>query len=77
MIGKTLADPAGEAAARLAVERLALLAAAAALNAGRPRQVAELFAHTRFAAHRGATFGTTELDAADIAVLLKRVLPDN
>jgi putative acyl-CoA dehydrogenase len=77
LIGRALIDPSGEAAARLAVERVALLAAAAALNASESRQVAELFARTRLATHRGATFGTADLDAAETASLLARVLPDS
>jgi putative acyl-CoA dehydrogenase len=76
LIGRTLADPAGEAGARPAVERLALLAAAAALKVSAPREVAELFARTRLAADRGATFGTAALDPAATATLLNRVLSD-
>jgi putative acyl-CoA dehydrogenase len=75
IVGGILADPAGEAGARLAVERLAQLAAAAALKASAPGEVAELFAQTRLATQRGASFGTAELDVGETAALLARVLP--
>jgi putative acyl-CoA dehydrogenase len=74
-IGKILTDPAAEATARVAVERLAQLAAAAALQGYAPR-VAELFARTRLAARRGGSFGTSALDAGDVALLLGRALPE-
>jgi putative acyl-CoA dehydrogenase len=72
---KSLASADAEAHARVAVERLAQLAAAAALTAGAPPAVAEAFARTRLGAAPGATFGTSALDTADIAVLLDRALP--
>jgi putative acyl-CoA dehydrogenase len=63
-----------ERAARNAVETLALLAAAAALNAVYPRH-AELFAQTRLkAAHRGI-YGGADLSAANSRSLLERALP--
>ena len=74
-IAKSLASPAAEAQARGAVERLARLAAAAALATCAPPAVAEAFARTRLAATPGVSFGTSELDAADIAALLERALP--
>jgi putative acyl-CoA dehydrogenase len=74
-IGKILTDPAAEATARVAVERLAQLAAAAALQNYAPR-VAELFARTRLAARRGGSYGTSALDAGDVALLLGRALPE-
>jgi len=74
-IAKVVASPAAEAHARAAVERLALLAAAAALTSSAPSAIAEAFARTRLAAAPGANFGTSELDATDIAALLERALP--
>ena len=73
-IGKTLMAPDGEAKARAAVERLALLAAAAALAEGAPA-AAEAFARTRLATPRGGTFGTADLAAGEVAILLDRALP--
>jgi len=63
-----------EAFARRAVERLALLAAAAALTQSAPA-VAEIFAHARLADPRGATYGTAALDGKEVAALLERALP--
>jgi putative acyl-CoA dehydrogenase len=73
-IGQTLMSADGEAKARAAVERLAMLAAAAALAEGAP-SAAEAFARTRLAAPRGGTFGTADLAAAEVATLLDRALP--
>jgi putative acyl-CoA dehydrogenase len=73
LIAQTLA--AGEAQARLAVERLALLAAAAALRASAPAAVAELFARTRLGGPRGVMLGTSDVNAAEIDALLARALP--
>jgi putative acyl-CoA dehydrogenase len=63
-----------EAFARRAVERLALLAAAAALTQSAPA-VAEIFARARLADPRGATYGTAALDGKEVAALLERALP--
>jgi putative acyl-CoA dehydrogenase len=63
-----------EAHARRAVERLALLAAAAALTESAPA-TAEIFARARLAEPRGATYGTAALEAADVGRLLERALP--
>lgn len=63
-----------EATARAAVERLALLAAAAALAATAPSAVAESFARTRLLCTRGAMFGTSALSLGDTALLLDRAL---
>ena len=60
--------------ARAAVERLALLAAGAALRASTPL-VAEHFARTRFGSLRGTTFGTIDMPALGAAALLERALP--
>jgi putative acyl-CoA dehydrogenase len=72
----TLAGEAGEAHARAAVERLAQLAAAAALATGLAGNVAALFARTRLRDGRiGSTCGTARLDPAETAFLLGRILP--
>src|SRR3954451_4834275 len=63
-----------ERVARLAVEKLALLAAAAALNKVSPRQ-AELFARTRLALDHGSMYGAVDLIVPDIRGLLERALP--
>jgi putative acyl-CoA dehydrogenase len=74
-IESILDDPGGEARARSAVERLALLAAAAALAEGVPRPIADAFALSRLERSRGATYGTAELDRSDVTRLLDRALP--
>jgi len=73
-IEATLAGAELEARARAAVERLALLAAAAALRGSAPAAIADLFARTRLAASRGM-FGTSALAASDAATILQRALP--
>src|SRR5215831_2887733 len=73
LIGRALA--AGEAQARLAVERLALLAAAGALRASAPASVAELFARTRLNGPSGVMLGTSDIKPAEIEALLSRALP--
>ena len=60
--------------ARLAVERLALLAAAAALNTVSPHH-AELFAATRLAGNHASMYGAVDLANDDIRGLLDRALP--
>jgi putative acyl-CoA dehydrogenase len=74
LIMETLA--AGEAQARLAVERLALLAAAAALRVSAPAAVAELFARTRLVGQRGAMLGTSDISVTETEALLARALPE-
>jgi putative acyl-CoA dehydrogenase len=74
-IGQILSAADGEARARAAVERLAMLAAVAALAESAPA-VAETFARTRLATRRGGTFGTADLAAAEVSTLLDRALPD-
>src|SRR6202048_4018139 len=66
--------PGGERVARLAVERLALLAAAAALNKVSPHH-AELFGATRLAQNHAAMYGAVDLATGDITGLLERALP--
>ncbi len=73
-IAKTLSAPDGEAKARAAVEKLAMLAAAAALTESAPA-VAEAFARTRLATPRGGTFGTSDLAESEAGELLNRALP--
>jgi putative acyl-CoA dehydrogenase len=72
-IGKTFRRADSERLARLAVEKLALLAAAAALNKVSPRHV-ELFALTRLAAPHASMLGAVDLEPADIRALLERAL---
>jgi putative acyl-CoA dehydrogenase len=73
---ETLTGEAGEAHARAAVERLAQLAAAAALATSPAGKVDALFARTRLRDGRiGATYGTARLDPAETALLLGRILP--
>jgi putative acyl-CoA dehydrogenase len=73
-IGKTFRRADGERVARLAVEKLALLAAAAALNGVSPHN-AELFAATRLATNHASMYGAVELDSGDVRTLLERALP--
>src|SRR5438067_5097036 len=61
-IGKAFRRPDSERVARLAVEKLALLAAAAALNQVSPRH-AELFAATRLGGNHGGMYGATDIGA--------------
>jgi putative acyl-CoA dehydrogenase len=56
------------------VERLALLAAGAALNKVSPRH-AELFAATRLANNHAGMYGAVDLTEADTRGLLERALP--
>jgi putative acyl-CoA dehydrogenase len=73
-IGKAFRRPDGERVARLAVEKLALLAATAALNKVSPRS-AELIAATRLAATHASMYGAIDIDANDVRGLLERALP--
>lgn len=73
-VGKTFRRADGERVARLAVEKLALLAAAAALNGVSPHH-AELFAATRLAANHASMYGAVELESGDVRALLERALP--
>jgi putative acyl-CoA dehydrogenase len=73
-IGNAFGRPDSERVARLAVEKLALLAAAAALNAVSPHH-AELFARTRLALNHGSMYGAVDLAPVDIRALLERALP--
>jgi putative acyl-CoA dehydrogenase len=73
-VGKAFRRPDGEHMARLAVEKLALLAASAALNQVSPHQ-AELFARTRLATTHAGMYGAVDLANDDIKSLLSRALP--
>lgn len=73
-IGESFRRADGERVARLAVEKLALLAAAAALNAVSPRH-AELFAVTRLAANHASMYGAVDLESDEARALLERALP--
>jgi putative acyl-CoA dehydrogenase len=73
-IDKAFRRPDSERVARLAVEKLALLAAGAALNAVSPRH-AELFAATRLAGNHASMYGAVDLASADVTGLLERALP--
>ncbi len=74
-IADTLLAGNGEARSRAAVERLALLAAAAALRRSAPPAVAELFARTRLGERRGATYGTSDIGSDEARALIDRALP--
>jgi putative acyl-CoA dehydrogenase len=73
-IGKSFRRLDSERVARIAVEKLALLAAAAALNGVSPHQ-AELFAATRLAANHASMYGAVDLANNDVRGLLERALP--
>jgi putative acyl-CoA dehydrogenase len=71
-LAKLLAGADAEARARYAVEQLALLAAAAALRAQAPAEIAEAFANAQFGA-RSSMFGSAAVVAP--AKILERALP--
>jgi putative acyl-CoA dehydrogenase len=73
-IGKALRRPDAECVARLAVEKLSLLAATAALNKISPHH-AELFAATRLAGNHASMYGAVDLAGDDVRALLARALP--
>jgi putative acyl-CoA dehydrogenase len=74
LIGQSFRRSDGEGMARLAVERLALLAAASALNEVSSRH-AELFAATRLATPHAGMYGAVDLASGDVRGLLERALP--
>ncbi|CAL78239.1 isovaleryl CoA dehydrogenase (adaptive response to DNA-methylation damage) [Bradyrhizobium sp. ORS 278] len=74
MIGQAFRRGDSERVARLAVEKLALLSAAAALNAVTPAH-AELFAATRLATVHPSMYGAVDLAPAASRALLERTLP--
>jgi putative acyl-CoA dehydrogenase len=73
-LARTFRRPDGERVARQAVETLAQLAAAAALNRTAPDQAA-LFSATRLGGTHGRMYGTAELSVDDGRRLLERTLP--
>jgi putative acyl-CoA dehydrogenase len=73
-IAGTFRRPDSERVARLAVEKLALLAAAAALNGTLPHH-AELFAATRLAGNHPGMYGAVDLSSDDVRGLMERALP--
>jgi putative acyl-CoA dehydrogenase len=73
-IGNAFRRSDGERVARLAIEKLALLAAASALNIVSPHH-AELFARTRLATTHAGMYGAVDLANEDIKSLLARALP--
>ncbi len=73
-VAEALRQPDAERVARLAVERLALLAATAALNGVCPRH-AVLFAQTRLAQPHRSMYGAVDLDPDALRGLLDRALP--
>jgi len=74
LLAKSFRRSDSERVARLAVERLALLTACAALKAVSPRS-AELFAASRLASDHGSLYGAVEFGIADTRALLERALP--
>jgi putative acyl-CoA dehydrogenase len=71
---RAFAAPDAEAQARAAVDRLALLAAAAALRQSAP-EVAALFARTRLEDRHGAMYGTSRIAPEEARRLIDRALP--
>jgi putative acyl-CoA dehydrogenase len=72
-IAKSLTGADAEAHARLGVEQLALLAAAAALRRQAPAGIAIAFAQANLAQLRGATFGSVTIE--NPGSILARALP--
>jgi len=70
-----LKSPTLEAHARAAVERLALVAAAAALRASAPPEIGQTFAKTRLTGRTGPTFGSVILSSLEAKRLIDRALP--
>jgi putative acyl-CoA dehydrogenase len=73
-VKKVLSDGGRETYARSVVERIALVAASAALKESVPR-VAEIFSRARLGERRGATYGSAAIAADLQAWLLDRALP--
>jgi putative acyl-CoA dehydrogenase len=69
------AESQDEGSARIGVEQLALLAAAAALKESAPPLIAETFARTRLVERHCGMLGTANINASDAATLLERALP--
>ena len=73
-VANALSAATAEANTRVAVERLAQLAAAAALAASVPGEIAHAFSRTRLAGRRGLTFGTGDLSDPEMRIALERAL---
>jgi putative acyl-CoA dehydrogenase len=73
-IAATLMSAGAESRAREAVERLALLAAAAALAQCAPQDTTELFIRTRLLHPRGSMYGASAIDDDIAARVLRRAL---
>jgi putative acyl-CoA dehydrogenase len=65
-----------EAAARVTVGKLAVMAAASALSATAPRAVVDAFVRTRLAVPHAALYGADGIEARTADVLLQRALPE-
>ncbi len=74
LVAAAFRRPDSERVARLAVEKLALLAATAALNQISPRH-AELFANSRLAGNHASMYGAVDFARDDTGRLLGRALP--
>jgi putative acyl-CoA dehydrogenase len=74
-VTRILARGDAEAHARAAVERIALIAAAAALRDSAPAWIAETFARVRLSEGRRSSFGSAPLADGEVAPLIDRVLP--
>ena len=74
-IAATLQSAQAEAQARIAAEDMAMLAAAAALQAG-GSDIAHAFAQARLAGRRGATYGAADLSGRE-QHLMQRALPES
>jgi putative acyl-CoA dehydrogenase len=75
VIERAVAAKDAEGEARAAVDRLALVAAVAALRQSAGPEVATLFARTRLKERHGAMYGTSELSPDDARRLIDRALP--
>jgi putative acyl-CoA dehydrogenase len=74
VIARAVAAEDAEGEARAAVDRLALLAAVAALRQSAP-EVANLFARTRLEESHGAMYGTSRIAADEARRLIDGALP--
>jgi putative acyl-CoA dehydrogenase len=64
-----------EREARALAERLAILAAGAALRECAPPMISDIFVRTRLAERHGGLFGTSAIESGDADVILRRALP--
>jgi putative acyl-CoA dehydrogenase len=65
-----------EAAARITVGKIAVLASASALEASAPAPVVEAFVRTRLVKPQGALYGASGIDARTAEMILQRALPE-